>query len=376
MVSPRAATVFLSLALSACASFRNYGIPESDATVDVRVFDVGTSTLVNGTGMILHPIPTGRETMSFPLFAFLIEHNGKRVMFDLGMRNDTQNFAPSVAGMFTANLSKLEEPNGDITGLLEAGGIPLNTINTVIWSHSHFDHIGDMSKFPNTTELVIGAETNTDTYPQVPTASLKVEDLAGRIVTKIDFSKANITFSGLRAVDYFGDGSLYLLDTPGHLAGHITALARTTRSSFLVLGADSFHHPGAIRPRPAFQAQYPCPAHLLEDAKTISTDYFWSPKSISGVFDLPSRPEQLLAISDLATSFFANPVDSQISVEKLANFDADPDFFVVVSHDMSLRGVIPMFPAYLNRWKHDKLKENTVWGFLNKSSPSFIFTPI
>ncbi|CAK5278125.1 unnamed protein product [Mycena citricolor] len=366
----------LSLALSARASFQDFGIPQSDATVNVRVFDVGTTTMANAMALFVHPVLTGRENMTSSMLSFLIEHNGKRILFDLGMRNDTQNFSPTVASYFPGLVAKLDEPNGEITGILKTAGIPLNTINAVIWSHAHFDHIGDMSKFPNSTELIIGSETDMDTYPQVPTASLKAEDFAGRTVTKIDFSKANLTFSGLKAIDYFGDGSFYLMDTPGHMAGHITALARTTNSSFIVLGADTFHHPGEVRPRPAFQQQYPCPAHLLEDAKAISTDYFWSPKSSSGVFDLTSRPEQLFAVADTAGSFYADPVTSEISIVKLANFDADPDFFVLASHDISLRGAIPVFPAFLNQWKQQQLKENSVWGFLNKSSPSFIFTTV
>lgn len=39
--------------------------------------------------------------------------------------------------------------------------------------------------------------------------------LSGHNVTKIDFTAANLTFSGLKAIDYFGDGSFYLLNTPG-----------------------------------------------------------------------------------------------------------------------------------------------------------------
>ncbi|KAJ7209134.1 hypothetical protein GGX14DRAFT_566312 [Mycena pura] len=83
-----------------------------------------------------------------------------------------------------------------------------------------------------------------------------------RTVTKIDFATANLTFSGLKACD----GSFYLMDTPGmqHLPGHLTALARVTPASFIVLGGDTYHHAGAARPRPAFQRAFPCPAHLLE----------------------------------------------------------------------------------------------------------------
>jgi len=69
---------------------------------------------------------------------------------------------------------------------------------------------------------------------------------------------------------------------------------------------------------------------LLEESKSaISTDYFWSPGSRLGVFDLLSRVSQLLAISDVPGSFYADPVKSQVSLDKVAEFDADPDFFVI-----------------------------------------------
>jgi hypothetical protein len=31
----------------------------------------------------------------------------------------------------------------------------------------------------------------------------------------VNFANATLTFSGLKAVDYFGDRSFYLMDTPG-----------------------------------------------------------------------------------------------------------------------------------------------------------------
>ncbi|KAJ7683086.1 hypothetical protein B0H17DRAFT_1205327 [Mycena rosella] len=178
------------------------------------------------------------------------------------------------------------------------------------------------------------------------------------------------------AIDYFGDGSFYLLNTPGHLLGHMSALARVTPTSFVSLGGDAFAHAGQIRPRPAFQKNFPCPAHLLEEtASSISTDYFWSPHSRDGVFDMRSRAQQLLAISDVPDAFYVDPVAAQVSLDKLAVFDADPDFFVVIAHDMSLVGSLPYFPASLNGWKASGLKERTVWNFANEANPAFVFSP-
>ncbi|KAJ7777214.1 beta-lactamase-like protein [Mycena metata] len=363
------------------ASYLDFGIPPSTATVDVRAFNVVNGTLVNELhASIFNPVLPGREAISFPFLAFLVEHkpSQKRLMFDLGIRSDPLNFAPSIAALFTEGVIRVDSPPGrDIIQLLQAGGIALNSISAVVWSHAHLDHIGDMSKFPNTTSLVIGSETDTSTYPQFPNASLLESDFAGREVTKLDFAAANLSFSGLKAIDYFGDGSFYLLNTPGHLPGHLTALARVTPTSFISLGGDTFHHPGEARPRPDFQKMYPCPAHLLEETKSsISTDYFWSPKSRDGVFDLRSRAQQFLAPSDLPGAFIADAEQAEVSGDKLATFDADGDFFMIVSHDISLREEIPYFPDSLNNWKANGLKERVVWNFVDKANPAFIFSPV
>ncbi|KAJ7190791.1 hypothetical protein GGX14DRAFT_407651 [Mycena pura] len=59
--------------------------------------------------------------------------------------------------------------------------------------------------------------------------------------------------------------------------------------------------------------------------------YFWSPH---GAFDMP---QQLLKGADVADANDALPVTSQVSVEKLATFDADLDFLVLAAHDLGER---------------------------------------
>ncbi|KAF7353704.1 Metallo-beta-lactamase superfamily protein [Mycena venus] len=369
-----ASLLFLAFFVLRCtASLR---IPASESTVDVKAFNIAnvTTTL---PGAILQPVLPGHDTIRLPLHAFLIEHTAskKRFMFDLGMRNDPLNLPPSVASFFQSGVYSVD-PFKEITELLEEGGIPLASIDTIIWSHSHFDHIGNMAKWPNKTNLVIGPGTNRSLYPESPDSQLQASDFAGHNITELNFDNTNLTFSGLPAIDYFGDGSFYLLNTPGHELGHITALARVTPSSFIVLGADTCHHPGQLRPRPKFQAAYPCPANLLAQSRTsVSTDYFWSPDSLSGDFDMLSRAQPLLSITDLPTSGEADPVASRVSLDKIAGFDAEEDFFVVLAHDLSLIDVLPYFPASLSSWKGNQIKDKVLWGFVDEKNPAYRFGP-
>jgi hypothetical protein len=198
----------------------------------------------------------------------------------------------------------------------------------------------------------------------------------------------------MKAIDHFGDGSFYLLDTPGvsfqpdlkrpvlmrslkHFTGHMSALARVTPSSFIVLGGDTHHHVGQFRPTGAFQDTIPCPGDLLADARNaISIDFFWSTKTTPGAFDIPSRTKPFFALSDVPGSFYEDPVTATLTVDKLAAFDADADFLTIITHDQSIQSILPYFPASLSTWQADGLKAKTAWQFVDPANPAFLFSPV
>ncbi|KAJ7746198.1 hypothetical protein B0H14DRAFT_3897434 [Mycena olivaceomarginata] len=120
-------------------------------------------------------------------------------------------------------------------------------------------------------------------------------------------------------------------------------------------------------PDTLFQQSFPCPAHLLAEARTaISTNYFWSPYSTLGQFDIPSRAAQLVAISDTPDSYYADPI---------AWFDADEDFFVLIAHDFSVVSALAYYPEELNGWMASGWKQQTVWNFADAANPVFVFSP-
>jgi hypothetical protein len=48
-------------------------------------------------------------------------------------------------------------------------------------------------------------------------------------------------------LDFFGDGSVYVVDSPGHLYGHVNVLARVGPKRYVYLGGDCCHDPRILR---------------------------------------------------------------------------------------------------------------------------------
>ena len=63
-------------------------------------------------------------------------------------------------------------------------------------------------------------------------------------IREISFEHSSLRIGQFAAFDFFGDGSFYLLDTPGHAIGHMCGLARTTTTTFAFLGGDICHFSG------------------------------------------------------------------------------------------------------------------------------------
>ncbi|KAK1226013.1 hypothetical protein PQX77_011031, partial [Marasmius sp. AFHP31] len=119
-----------------------------------------------------------------------------------------------------------------------------------------------------------------------------------------------------------------------HAAGHIAALARVKPDSFILLGGDTFHHTGQIRPNPHIHKTYPPTKELVEAAKnSVSAEYFAAPGETE--FDLTKRETPLLSVPPPPSGYQDREV--AIKSQRAASvIDAHKDIFVVAAHDVTL----------------------------------------
>jgi glyoxylase-like metal-dependent hydrolase (beta-lactamase superfamily II) len=257
----------------------------------------------------------------------------------------------------------------DILDTSDGPGVGSRDISAVIWSHNHFDHTGNMSKFPETTDLVVGPGVHASSWPGWPSNPNGIvldSDITGRKVCEISFD-GNTKIGRFDAFDYFGDGSFYLLDAPGHAVGHLCALARTTGTpddSFIFMGADACHHPGILRP-----TEYlPLPRSItpLPLAKFAGSMLNSCPGELLEQLTLNRRLDQpFFVVKD--SPMLANHATTLESVDKIQELDASDHVLVILAHDRSIRNTIPLFPQTINGWKERGLGVGTKWLFCSDS---------
>ena len=121
---------------------------------------------------------------------------------------------------------------------LRALGVDPSALRTVVMTHLHFDHAGAISEFPSATFVVDAREW---------TAAADGSERDGYIRRQFDhgFDWRLVDFEGPaadsfatfgRSVDLFGDGSVRLVSTPGHSAGHLSVVLRLREREALLCG--------------------------------------------------------------------------------------------------------------------------------------------
>jgi len=179
-----------------------------------------------------------------PSLSFLLRHqpSGKLIVFDLGLRKDYENYPPSVVDRIKDTFTiKVDQ---DAKESLIKGGVDPTKVGHVILSHLHWDHVGDNSAFTTAT-FVLGDEGRpllSPGFPGDPESRYTAETAPeGRTqwVSSTDWKPIG-PFP--LALDFFGDGSIYLIDAAGHLPGHLNLLVRNSPTgSWVFLGGDSMH---------------------------------------------------------------------------------------------------------------------------------------
>jgi glyoxylase-like metal-dependent hydrolase (beta-lactamase superfamily II) len=304
--------------------------------------------------ILVKPIIAGSEfAVDIPSYAFLVTHptTNRKVLFDLGTRKDIENGPRGFAKDSIGNANpkfKIKVPT-NVSDILIADGVELKSVEAIVWSHHHWDHTGDPALFPSDTALIVGPDFKKrypKAYPSVPDASVDERAWEGRELREISFEECGLKIGRFSAFDYFGDGSFYILDTPGHCLGHLCGLARTTRDTYIFMGGDAAHHCGEIRPtefRPLPKevnlqqpipksSLWPCPGELLQH-------YIHPEGSATTPFHKPS---------DIINE---TPEQGEWTIEGLTEFDADDRVLMVLAHDASLLSIVDLFPSTANKWQ-------------------------
>ncbi|KAF9882620.1 hypothetical protein FE257_005954 [Aspergillus nanangensis] len=321
---------------------------------------------------MVEPPIKGHDYLNLTTYAFYIHHRrlGKKILYDMGARKDWWNLPPHVLHAIQSKGVQGMRITSEIDEILSDGGVDPKTIDAVVWSHYHFDHTGNIQKFPKSTDVVVGhgfAKQFLPGHPVNPESPFYEADFEGRNLHEILFDENSMRIGKLRAHDYFGDGSFYLLATPGHTAGHISALVRTTPDTFIFLGGDISHYAGMYRP----SSYLPMPDTLPSIAALDPRVPRPCPCSLFTACH-PRGPELAQTTpyyhpSGSSSSWYEDHIVAQRSIDSMQEFDASNQVFVAIAHDPTLAEVCTVFPhGNMNDWKEKEWKVRVHWGFLNE----------
>ncbi|KAH7345883.1 beta-lactamase-like protein [Pyrenochaeta sp. MPI-SDFR-AT-0127] len=225
----------------ATTSVRTGNLPSTDGFVDVNLLD-GGSFIADLSR--LHAGENGKFRMYN--WAFHISHQGRHILWDLGLDEDRNCYTPWVNKFMLAEINHVG-PRRTVVQQLSERGVQAQDIDTVIFSHAHWDHSRPISNvFPNAVAH-FGPGTRDACSPgHLEDANAQWD---GRF---FDPNKSTEKWSELsghwqdfgpfdKALDFFGDGSFWVFQSPGHMPGNLSAAARLQSGHWALLGSDCCH---------------------------------------------------------------------------------------------------------------------------------------
>ena len=216
----------------------------------------------------------GDLKLQFVFSCYVIKHGDDYMLWDTGHAMTAPNVAPKVS--LVDNLAKID--------------VKPEQIKYVGISHYHADHTGQVSSFPKATLLIGAKEWDAISSPKPPeAANVKPFESWIRGESKVEPQAID--------KDVFGDGSVIMLRTPGHTAGHSSLLVKLAQTGPVIITGDA--------------------AHFHEN------------------FD-----------SDGVPSFNYDRAQTVASIERLKKIAANLKATVIIQHDARDVDKLPVFPAF------------------------------
>ncbi|HEY8865285.1 MAG TPA: N-acyl homoserine lactonase family protein [Solirubrobacteraceae bacterium] len=183
-----------------------------------------------------------------PAPAFLIEHPGAGpLLIDTGLHPDAADRPRAVMGPLANRLYDFRVAAGQtLHEQLRERGVEPADLALIVLTHLHNDHASGLTTFPGIPLVVTAAEWQTATARDAAIRGYSRLHLdRGWDWRTVDHDGAPPYGPFEHGLDLFGDGSVRLLATPGHTAGHQSVLARG-RDREVLIAADAAYTRAAL----------------------------------------------------------------------------------------------------------------------------------
>jgi len=249
-------TVILFLLLGVFFYYHGFYFPVNIKGPDIEKKDytLGNIPFNDSIKLKLHVFNTGINKVSYllagavnpwrPVPAFVIEHpKYGLIVFDTGLSSKIAKIGNKALHPITRQLFDTRSIIGkDLPNQMRNVGLLPENVTMVIFSHLHFDHIGNADAFSNAI-FSLGQDTDLEDMTRMegfePDFIVQLEKEHPFI--KIDFSKGKPFATFKKAVDLLGDGSLLAIQGNGHLNGSISLFVRLPRGMVLLTGDEVVH---------------------------------------------------------------------------------------------------------------------------------------
>lgn len=157
---------------------------------------------------------------------YLVRHGDRYLIWDTGNALDGSPRAPKVS--LVEQLARI--------------GVAPDAIEFVGISHHHGDHTGQLASFPKAT-LLIGQGDWDDVRPPKPPLGGNVQAHEARRAPFVPWTLGDGKVEPLTRDrhDVFGDGSVVMLNLPGHTPGHHALLVKLAKKGNVLLTGDVTH---------------------------------------------------------------------------------------------------------------------------------------
>lgn len=205
-------------------------------------------------GVTLHLFSSGTLAVggvTVPVPFFLIRHHEGDVVVDggnpLAVARDARAHWGVLADQFEVDMTESDH----CAAQLLARGLAPQSVRYVVQTHLHIDHTGALGHFPDATVVVQAGELEAARTADPPERYGYVRQ---------DYNRPELHWLVVEGEhDLFDDGTIRLLQTPGHSAGHTSLLLELRDTGPVLITADAADNrsqwDGSQRPRALFSRE-------------------------------------------------------------------------------------------------------------------------